>query len=131
METFLWYQSLIKPLWAPPAWLFGPVWTVLYIIIAITFGFVFYKTFKKHLPWLVALPFLLNLVFNFAFSPIQFNLQNNLLALVDIVLVLGTLAWLMFAINKKIKWVAWLNIPYFFWVSFATVLQFTITYLNW
>lgn len=131
MKTFLWYQNLIKPLWAPPAWLFGPVWTVLYIIIAITFGFVFYKTFKKQLPWLVALPFLLNLAFNFTFSPIQFGLQNNFLALIDILLVLGTLAWLIVVINKKISWVAWLNIPYLFWVSFATVLQFTITILSW
>ncbi len=47
MDTFTWYQSLVRPGWAPPAWLFGPAWTFLYAIIIITFGAVFYKTFKK------------------------------------------------------------------------------------
>ena len=103
METFIWYQSLIKPVWAPPAWLFGPVWTALYIIIAVSFGVVFYKTFKKRtLPFKVALPFLLNLVFNFAFTPLQFGLQSNLLAAVDIVLVLATLMWALFAVYHRI-----------------------------
>jgi tryptophan-rich sensory protein len=131
METFFWYQNLIKPAFAPPSWIFGPVWTVLYIIIAITFGTVFFRAIKKQLPWKVALPFLLNLVFNFIFSPIQFGLQNNFLAAVDIVLVLVTLVWAMVAVYKRIKWVFWLNIPYLLWVLFATILQFTVTYLNW
>lgn len=131
MDAFLWYQSLVKPLWAPPAWLFGPVWTVLYVIIAITFGFVFYKTFKKELPQVVALPFLLNLVFNFVFSPLQFGFQNNLLAAVDVVLVLGTLVWALAAVYKRVRWVFWLNLPYLLWVCFATILQLTVTYLNW
>lgn len=131
MDTFLWYQSLIKPSWAPPAWLFGPAWTILYILIAVSFGTVFYKTYKKQLDFKVALPFLLNLVFNFAFSPIQFNLQNNFLAAVDIILVLATLVWAMTLAYKKIRWVFWINIPYFLWVCFATILQITVTYLNW
>jgi len=132
METFIWYQSLIKPVWAPPAWLFGPVWTALYIIIAVSFGVVFYKTFKKRtLPFKVALPFLLNLVFNFAFTPLQFGLQSNLLAAVDIVLVLATLMWALFAVYHRIRWVFWVNLPYLVWVIFATILQLTITYLNW
>jgi translocator protein len=131
MDTFSWYQSLIKPSWAPPAWLFGPVWTVLYALITITFGVVFYKAFKKKLPFAVALPFLLNLVFNLAFSPIQFNLQNNFLAALDVVLVLVTLVWAMAAIYKRIRWAFWLNVPYLLWVTFATILQLTVTYLNW
>jgi len=131
METFLWYQSLVKPTWAPPAWLFGPAWTILYTLIAISFGVVFYKTLKKQLPSKIALPFVLNLIFNFIFSPIQFGLQNNLLAAIDIILVLATLIWLIVIIWPKMRWVSWINIPYLLWVSFATVLQITITYLNW
>ncbi len=131
MDTFTWYQSLIKPFWAPPAWLFGPVWTFLYAIIIITFGAVFYKTFKKELPKIVALPFLLNLVFNFSFTPLQFGLQNNFLAAVDIILVLATLVWAMVVIYPRIRWVFWLNVPYLIWVTLATVLQITVTYLNW
>lgn len=133
MNTYNWYQQLIKPTWAPPSWIFGPVWTFLYAIIFVSFGTVFYKAFTNKLSWIVALPFILNLVFNFAFTPIQFGLKNNLLAAIDIVLVLTTLIWALFAIWNalpELRWVVYINIPYLLWVSFATVLQLTITYLN-
>lgn len=130
-QEFSWYASLVKPTWAPPAWLFGPVWTVLYVLIAVSFGFVLYQVAKKRWPASVAVPFVLNLLFNFIFSPIQFGLQNNLLAAVDIVLIWATLVWAMVAVWPRARWVALVNIPYLLWVSFATVLQFTITYLNW
>lgn len=132
MQAYNWYQTLIKPAWAPPAWLFSPVWTVLYALIILSFGVVFYQTFKKKkLSYLIVLPFILNLVFNLIFSPIQFGLQNNLLAAVDILLVLGTLVWALVVIYPLKRWIFWINIPYLAWVSFATVLQLTITYLNW
>lgn len=130
MNTYNWYSQLHKPSWAPPSWLFGPVWTVLYAIIAVSFGIVFYKVYTKQIPWLVAVPFVLNLVFNVLFTPLQFGLKNNLLASVDIVLVLGTLVWALLAIWPHARWVTYVNIPYVLWVSFATVLQLTITYLN-
>lgn len=130
MDTYIWYSQLIKPSWAPPAWLFGPVWTVLYILIAISFGTVFYRIYKKKLPTKFAWPFVLNLVFNLAFTPIQFGLRNNFLAAIDVVLVLITLVWATKMIYKKIRWVAYLQIPYLLWVSFATLLQLTVTYLN-
>lgn len=129
-NTVSWYSSLIKPTWAPPSWLFGPAWSILYILIAISFGTVFYKFFNKELPLIVVLPFILNLIFNFAFSPIQFGLQNNYLAALDIILVLGTLIWAIIVIYPHFKWITFINIPYLLWVSFATVLQFTVTYLN-
>lgn len=126
-----WYTQLIRPSWAPPAWLFGPVWTVLYAIITVSFGTVFYQAFTGRLPWMVALPFVLNIAFNAAFTPIQFGLRNNLLATVDIVLVLGTLIWALVAIYPHLRWVTYVNLPYLAWVCFATVLQITITVLNW
>lgn len=125
-----WYASLIKPEWAPPSWLFGPVWTLLYAIIVVTYGYVLYQVATGKLPRIIALPFILNLIFNFAFTPIQFGLKNNLLASIDIVLVLATLVWALALIYPHARWVAFANIPYLLWVSFATVLQFTITYLN-
>src|SRR3989338_4746621 len=111
-DTFSWYQMLIKPSWAPPAWVFGPVWTALYVIIAVSFGAVFYKAFTGKIPRLVALPFALNLVFNLAFTPIQFGLQNNVLAAADVILVLATLIWAMLAIYPHAKWVAYAQVPY-------------------
>lgn len=133
MNTYNWYQTLIKPVWAPPSWLFGPVWTILYAIIIFSFGIVFYKAFTGKLAWMVALPFALNLVFNLAFTPLQFGLKNNLLAAVDILLVLGTLIWALYAVwhaSPDLRWVVYANTPYLLWVTFATVLQLTITYLN-
>ena len=70
------------------------------------------------------------IVFNFAFTPIQFGLQNNILAALDILLVLGTMIWAFRAIWPHMRWVVYLNIPYLLWVSFATALQLTITFLN-
>lgn len=130
MQSYNWYSTLIKPEWAPPAWLFGPVWSVLYAIIAISFGYVAYKYSKGLIPFMVLLPFILNLVFNFAFTPLQFGLQNNLLASIDILLVLGTMVWAGIVIYPFIPWVVYVNIPYLIWVSFASVLQLNITYLN-
>ncbi|MEY4440582.1 MAG: hypothetical protein RLY49_208 [Candidatus Parcubacteria bacterium] len=133
-STYSWYQTLLKPTWAPPSWIFGPVWSILYILIAISFAYVLYSTLTKRIPFKVALPFILNLIFNFIFTPIQFGLQNNILAALDIVLVWSTLIWAGYMIwntSKKFRWIVYINIPYFLWVSFATVLQFTVTYLNW
>ncbi len=130
MNSYNWYQTLIRPSWAPPSWLFGPVWSVLYVLIAISFGKVFLSLWQKQISFMVALPFILNLVFNLIFTPIQFGLKNNLLAGIDILLVLATLVWAMIVIYPHIKWVSYIQIPYLVWVLFATVLQLTITYLN-
>ena len=125
-----WYGQLDKPFFAPPAWLFGPVWTVLYIVIAISFGYVLVQCLRRKLAFRVLLPFLLNLLFNAAYTPIQFGLRNNLLASVDIVLTLATLLWAMSAIWRSARWVALVNVPYLLWVAFATMLQLGITWLN-
>ena len=125
-----WYAQLVKPFFAPPATVFGPVWTLLYIVIAISFGFVLLQYLKRRLPFAVLLPFVLNLLCNAAYMPLQFGLKNNLLAAADIVLVLGTLVWALSRIWRRARWVAYANIPYLLWVAFATVLQFSITWLN-
>lgn len=129
-NTYTWYQQLIKPSWAPPSFLFGPVWSVLYLLIAISFGRVFIMAFQKQIPLIVVLPFILNIIFNVAFTPIQFGLKNNILASIDILLVLLTLIWLMIAIYPHARWITYIQVPYLLWVSFATVLQLTITWLN-
>lgn len=129
-NSYNWYSTLIRPNWAPPGWVFGPVWTVLYTIIAISFGKVIVMLYHKQIPFAVALPFILNICCNLAFTPLQFGLKNNLLASIDIVLVLGTLIWALIAIYPYAKWIALVNIPYLLWVCFATVLQLTITNLN-
>lgn len=130
METYNWYSQIIRPSWAPPSWIFGPVWSVLYILIIISFGNVFYEVITKKIPKITALPFVLNIVFNLSFTPLQFGLKNNFLAMIDIILVLATLIWAIFAIYPYKKWISYIQIPYLLWVSFATILQITITFLN-
>ena len=129
-NAYNWYSQLKKPKWAPPSWIFGPVWSVLYVLIFISFGTVFYKVFNNELPAIIALPFVLNLIFNFLFTPIQFKLKNNYLAAIDVILVLITLKWAMGVIYSHISWVVFINIPYLVWVAFATFLQITVTILN-
>jgi tryptophan-rich sensory protein len=95
---------------------------------------VFYKAFTKQIPWIVALPFALNLFFNLIFTPIQFGLKNNLLASIDILLVVGTLIWALYAVwhvTPSLRWIVYANIPYLAWGTFATCLQLTVTYQNW
>ncbi len=125
-----WYQQLKKPSWSPPAWIFGPIWTVLYVGIVVTFGSAAYMFAKSQISWLVLLPFALNMVFNLAFTPLQFALRNNFLALLDILLVLLTLLWALLGIYPFAPWISLANIPYLLWVAIATVLQSSITWLN-
>ncbi len=130
MDSSSWYAQLKKPSWAPPAWLFGPVWSILYMIIFVSFGMVFYNAFTGHLPLILIIPFTLNLVFNFLFTPIQFGMKNNFLASVDILLVLGTLSWALVIIYPYLPWITFVNLPYLLWVLFASVLQLNITVMN-
>lgn len=76
------------------------------------------------------MPFALNLVFNFAFTPLQFGLKSNVLAAIDVVLVLATLLWALKVVWPYVRFVVIVNIPYLLWVCFATVLQFSIVAFN-
>ena len=126
-----WYNSLAKPSWTPAPSTISLIWMILYPIILISFGFVFVQMFRGKVGWPVALPFAINLVANLIFTPIQFGFRNLPLATVDIVIVWATIIWMMFSIWSHYRWVAVAQVPYFIWVSLATVLQLSITAMNW
>lgn len=130
MDFRTWYDSLAKPAWTPAPDTIGLIWQILYPIILVSFGFVLYKAFKGTLPWLVALPFVINLVANILFMPIFGGMKNLPLATVDILIVLATIMWMIVAIWPYFRWVAFAQIPYLVWVSIATVLQMSITLRN-
>ena len=125
-----WYNSLAKPTWTPSPATIGLIWTILYPIIAVSFGFVFVQVFRKKLPWSVALPFAINLVANLLFMPIFAGMRNVPLAAVDILIVWATIIWCVVAVWRHYRWVAVVQGPYFIWVSIATVLQLSITVMN-
>ncbi len=125
-----WYNALEKPSWTPPGSTIGTIWSILYPVIAITFGFVFVRTLQKKLPIRVAIPFAINLVANLIFTPIQFGLRDLNLAAVVILVVWSSIIWMFVAVWRYHRWVAFAQIPYFIWVSIATVLQLCITFWN-
>jgi tryptophan-rich sensory protein len=130
MEWRNWYDALDKPAWTPAPATIGAIWQLLYPVIAVTFGYVFVQAYRGKLPRSVALPFAINLAANLAFTPIQFGLRNLPLASLDILVVWGSLAWMIAAAWPAARWVALAQIPYFVWVSTATVLQLSITARN-
>ncbi len=130
MDWLTWYNGLAKPSWTPPPATIGFIWQILYPIIFISFGFVFLQVIRKKIPWIVALPFAINLMANLIFTPIQFGMRNLPLAAVDILIVWTTIIWAAVAIWRHYRWVSVAQVPYFVWVSIATVLQLSITAWN-
>lgn len=131
MDWMTWYDGLTKPSWTPTPATIGLIWQILYPIILVSFGFVFAQAVRRNLPLLVALPFAINLVANLIFTPIQFGLRNLPLASVDILIVWSTIIWMTIAVRRHYRWVAVAQAPYFVWVSIATLLQLSITAMNW
>jgi translocator protein len=131
MNWLDWYNSLTKPSWTPPPTTISLIWRILYPIIILSFGFVLVQAIRGKLPWTVALPFAINLVANLIFTPILFWIRNLPLASFDIQIVLATIIWMIFIIWPYYRWVAVAQLPYLIWVSIATVLQLSITAMNW
>lgn len=125
-----WYATLNKPSFNPPNYLFGPVWTTLYILMGIALYLVWRKGLRKKSIRFAFSLFLIHLVVNSLWSIVFFGMHQIFLALV-VILVL----WLMIIVLIKIFWeidktAAYLLMPYLFWVSFATLLNFSIWQLN-
>lgn len=80
---------------------------------------------------MIAVPFAINLIANLLFSPIQFQLQSNILATIDILVILITIPWMVRVVWQRAAWVAWMQLPYALWVGFATIVQISITWMNW
>lgn len=100
-------------------------------MIFISFGFVFVQALRGKVSWIIALPFAINLAANLVFTPIQFGMRNLPLAAVDILIIWATIVWSVVAIWPHYKVIGLAQVPYFIWVSIATVLQLSITWSNW
>lgn len=120
------YEGLRTPSWAPPSWLFGPVWTALYVMIALS-GWLFWK---RHGASRELVLFAVQLVLNAAWTPLFFAAGRYGLALVDIVALLVVVVALIVAFGRKHRVAALLLVPYLAWVAFATALNTSIAILN-
>jgi len=124
-----WYPVLQKPSWNPPAWVFGPVWTVLYLMMAIAAWMVWRRRgFREGAAALLIFAF--QLALNAAWSPLFFGLRNPLAGLLDIIPLWAAILVTIAAFRKISPLAAALLIPYWLWVSFATALNFMIWRLN-
>lgn len=123
-----WYVTLVKPILNPPSWIFGPVWTTLYIMMGIALYLVWKSDFNQKDKAIKV--FGVQLTLNFLWSILFFGLQNPALALVDIVLMLVFIVWNIVLFYRISKTAGWLLFPYFLWVSFATYLNLAIFLLN-
>jgi benzodiazapine receptor len=122
---FTWYHNLNQPSFTPPDWLFGPVWSVLYIFMGIILGHLFRQRAKTSL-WLI---FISQLCLNLAWTPLFFYFHQITLALIDIILLwVCLLIWLL--VNRQQRLSVGLFIPYTLWVSFALVLNISFLILN-
>lgn len=131
MNWLDWYNALTKPTWTPAPSTISLIWMILYPIILVSFGFVFVQAFRGKVPWRIAVPFAVNLVANLLFMPIFSGLRNVPLAAVDIVIVWATIICSFAVVWPVYRWVAVAQVPYFVWVSIATVIQLSITWMNW
>jgi tryptophan-rich sensory protein len=124
-----WYAGLNRPFYSPPGWIFGPVWTILYILMGISF-FMIWKQDATKLRNLAVGVFLIQLIFNFAWSFIFFYFKNIGFAFIEIIILWLSIVLMIVLFYKNDRWAAFINIPYLLWVSFATILNGGYYFLN-
>jgi len=124
-----WYRTIQKPAWTPPDGLFGPVWTVLYVTIAIA-GWLVWRHRSAPGGGAAMTLWCVQLALNLAWSPLFFGLRSPGLGLVDIVLLWAAIVAFLWAARRIAPAAALLLVPYLAWVSFATALNLAIFRLN-
>jgi tryptophan-rich sensory protein len=125
-----WYATLNKPIFSPPNWIFGPVWTILYILMGISVAMVLQKGLKTTKVREAVYLFVFQLVLNAVWSPVFFGARNLFVALIVIVFMWIFILKTILAFGKISKTASYLLYPYIAWVSFASILNFSVWFLN-
>jgi tryptophan-rich sensory protein len=125
-----WYATLNKPAFTPPNWLFGPAWTTLYLLMGIAAALVWNQGWEKRAVKTGLAIFSLQLALNFAWSFIFFGQHWLLASFIEIVALWVTIIWCMLACLRVSRLAGWLLVPYLLWVTFASILNFTVWWLN-
>lgn len=124
-----WYASLNRPSFSPPNWIFGPVWTALYILLGISFFLIWKEKASKERDLAIKI-FSIQMLLNFAWSFLFFYFNLIGVALIEIILLWISIALMIYLFYKIKPVAAYLNIPYLLWVSFATILNAGYYFLN-
>ena len=124
-----WYSTLTRPSFNPPNWIFGPVWTILYLLMGISLYLVLVSKKSRNRKIGLYL-FFIQLVLNSIWTVLFFGLQNPLLAFIEIIILWISILFTIIYFYKIDKISSYLLIPYILWVSFASVLNFSIYILN-
>lgn len=125
-----WYQTIVKPSFNPPNWIFGPVWSTLYLLMGIALYLLWQKGLQDKFIKNSFILFLIHLAVNSLWSIVFFGLQNPGLAFLVIIILWFMILTLIIRFYKIDKRSAWLLVPYILWVSFASVLNFSIWQIN-
>lgn len=125
-----WYQDLRKPDWQPPGWLFGPVWTFIFALAALSGVLAWRKTRSARDRQLILILFLLNGTLNVLWSLLFFRLHRPDWALGEVALLWLSILVLIIAVARFSRAAAWLLAPYLAWVGFAAYLNYTVVKLN-
>ena len=124
-----WYITLSKPFFNPPNYLFGPVWTALYILMGISFYRIL-QSRESEIRTKAIIIFCIQLILNFCWSFLFFNFQLLDISFIEIIMMWISIATMIYIFSIVDKTAAYLQIPYLLWVSFASVLNGAIWYLN-
>lgn len=128
-ETEGWFSTINKPSFNPPNYIFGPVWTCLYILMGVSLYLIWNSEkseLRKKALWLFGIQLLLN----FCWSIIFFSLHMTFVAVIDIMMLWALILYMIITFKKIKPTAAYLNIPYLLWVSFASILNISIWLLN-
>jgi tryptophan-rich sensory protein len=125
----IWYASLNRPCFSPPNWVFGPVWTSIYILLGISFFLIWKEKASKERDLAIKV-FSIQMLLNFAWSFLFFYFNLIGVALIEIILLWISIAAMIYLFYKIKPFAAYLNIPYLLWVSFATILNTGYYFLN-
>lgn len=125
-----WYQYLNKPSFNPPNWIFGPAWVTLYTLMAAALFLIWKEGLKNKKRKEAFILFLIHLCANAAWSIVFFGMRNPFLGFVNIIILWAFIILVLLRFYKINKTAGWLLVPYFLWVSFAAVLNFSLWQLN-
>jgi tryptophan-rich sensory protein len=125
-----WYPLLHKPSWNPPSWIFGPVWTVLYVLMAVAIWRAWRASSSDAVRSRLVIGYFGQLALNAGWSIIFFGLKQPAWAFIDIIALWALLVALQIDIRRTDRLAGWLWLPYLLWVSFAAALNLAIVWLN-